>query len=54
MIAAERVGRRCYAIELDPLYVDVAIRRWQRLTGENARDAETDKTFDEMAKERGV
>jgi DNA modification methylase len=33
LIAAERVGRVCYAIELDPLYVDVAIRRWQAHTG---------------------
>ena len=33
IIAAERTGRRCYAMELDPLYVDVAIRRWQAETG---------------------
>jgi DNA modification methylase len=53
LIAAERVGRRCYAIELDPLYVDLAIRRWQRLTGQTARHAETGKSFDEMSTERG-
>jgi DNA modification methylase len=29
VIAAERTGRRCYALELDPGYVDAAIRRWQ-------------------------
>jgi DNA modification methylase len=29
ILAAERVGRRGYGIELDPLYVDAAIRRWQ-------------------------
>jgi DNA modification methylase len=31
VIAAERTGRRCYGLELDPLYVDIIIRRWQRL-----------------------
>jgi DNA modification methylase len=36
LIAAERVGRHCRAIEMDPLYVDLAIRRWQRLTGDDA------------------
>jgi DNA modification methylase len=33
LVAAERVGRVCYGMEIDPIYVDVAIRRWQRLTG---------------------
>jgi DNA modification methylase len=36
VIAAERIGRRCCAMELDPAYVDTAIRRWQSLTGESA------------------
>src|SRR5271168_96837 len=39
VIAAERTGRRCYGIELDPVTVDTAIRRWQVLTGEKARQA---------------
>jgi len=34
LIAAERVGRVCCGIELEPLYVDTAIRRWQRFTGD--------------------
>lgn len=54
LLAAQRVGRRCYAVELDELYVDTAIRRWQRFTGENARDAESGKTFDELARETGA
>jgi DNA modification methylase len=29
VIAAERTGRRCYGIELDPAYVDTIVRRWQ-------------------------
>jgi len=36
LIAAERVGRHCRGIEMDPLYVDLAIRRWQRQTGDDA------------------
>jgi DNA modification methylase len=46
LIAAERVGRVCYGVELDPLYVDVAVRRWQRHTGGHAIDAVTGKRFD--------
>ena len=36
LLAAERTNRRCYGIELDPLYVDTAIERWQRMTGDKA------------------
>lgn len=36
LIACERLGRRCYAMELEPTYVDVAIRRWEAFTGEQA------------------
>jgi DNA modification methylase len=49
LIAAERVGRRCYALEIDPLYVDTAIRRWQRLTGDDARHATTGERFSDRA-----
>jgi DNA modification methylase len=43
LIAAERTGRVCRGIEMDPLYVDLTIRRWRRLTGETAyrHDCET-------------
>jgi DNA modification methylase len=51
LIAAERVGRICYGLELDPLYVDTAIRRWQRHTGESAVHAENGKPFDDRATE---
>jgi len=40
LIAAERLGRRCFGIELDPRYVDVAVRRWERYTGKQARRQE--------------
>ena len=36
LIAAEMTGRRCYAIELSPAFVDVAVARWQRFTGQTA------------------
>lgn len=47
LIAAERTGRHCAGIELDPLYVDTAIRRWQRHTGLDAVHAQTGLTFDQ-------
>jgi DNA modification methylase len=45
VIAAERSGRRCYGLELDPLYVDTIIRRWQRQTRLDAVHVETGETF---------
>ena len=49
VIAAERTGRRCYGLELDPLYVDTIVRRWQTLTGGSARHAASGRCFDELA-----
>ncbi|MEQ1812094.1 MAG: site-specific DNA-methyltransferase [Terricaulis sp.] len=48
LIAAERTGRRARVIELDPVYVDVAVRRWQTLTGRSALSANGDARFDEV------
>jgi DNA modification methylase len=45
MFAAERTGRRARLIEIDPGYVDVAILRWQRLTGKVAVNAATGVPF---------
>jgi len=45
ILAAERTGRTARVIELDPLYVDVAIRRWQKITGLSARHIETGRMF---------
>ena len=36
IVAAERAGRRCFAMELDPIYCDVAVRRWEMATGRKA------------------
>ena len=52
LIAAEKTGRRARAIELDPKYVDVAIRRWQQYSGKVARLAPMDETFDEVSEAR--
>jgi DNA modification methylase len=45
LIAAEKTGRIGYGIELDAVYVDVAVRRWQALTGQEAVHAQTGQTF---------
>jgi DNA modification methylase len=45
IIAAEKTGRRCYAMELSPAYVDVAVKRWQDFTGLTATHAETGVPF---------
>ncbi|NHF74857.1 site-specific DNA-methyltransferase [Paracoccus xiamenensis] len=52
LIAAETTGRVCYGIELNPAYVDVAITRWQNLTGQSAILDGTDKTFDDLTANR--
>jgi DNA modification methylase len=52
IIAAERTGRRCHGLELEPLYVDTAIRRWQAHTGGVARHAKSGGSFADIAAER--
>jgi DNA modification methylase len=52
IMAAERVGRRGYALEIEPRYVDMAVRRWQAFTRKDAILVATGRTFDEMAIER--
>ena len=51
VIAAERIGRRCYGLELDPAHVDTIIRRWQGLTGGSAYHAASSRGFDDLAQE---
>ena len=53
IIAAERVGRRCYGIELDPKYADIIIERYQRHSGEAAIHCATGRTFAETGEDRG-
>jgi hypothetical protein len=52
LLAAERVGRVCYGVEIEPRYVDLAIRRWQAITGEEAVLADGGKTFSGMSEEQ--
>ena len=49
VIAAERTGRRCYGLELDPLFVDTIVRRWQTFTRADARHASSGRSFNELA-----
>ena len=51
LVAAERTGRRCHGIELDPAYVDTSVRRWQKLSGRSARHAASGRSFDDLARE---
>jgi DNA modification methylase len=48
IIAAERTGRSCCGIELDPHYVDVIVRRWQAFTGQTAIRESTGAPFSEL------
>jgi DNA modification methylase len=52
LLAAERTGRICRGIELDPLYVDTSIRRWQNLTGQDAIRVSDRKLFREIEAEK--
>lgn len=54
IIAAEITGRRCYAVELNPAYVDVAVRRWQEFTGREATLISSGATFGEVAELRAA
>lgn len=54
ILAAARTGRVARMIELDPIYVNVAVRRWERTTGMEARHAATGLSFGQLATEREV
>jgi DNA modification methylase len=54
LIAAEKVGRICLGIEIDPLFVDVIVRRYEAITGKSAALVETGETFAELAARRAV
>ena len=47
LIAAEMTGRVCCGLELNPLYIDVVVRRWQSFTGRTARHQTAGQLFDE-------
>jgi DNA modification methylase len=53
LIAAQRTGRRCYGLEIDPLYVDAIVRRWQNFTRTEARHSLSGRPFAELEEEVG-
>jgi DNA modification methylase len=53
LLAAERCRRRARLIELEPRYVEVAIRRWEKLTGETAVELGSGKTIAERRRKEG-
>jgi DNA modification methylase len=53
ILAAERTSRRCFGIEIDPIYVDTAIKRWERMTGREAQNAHG-QTFAQVKLDRGI
>lgn len=52
ILAAEKTGRKAAAIEIDPVYADVAVKRYESMTGQPARLQKTGKAFAEMRRER--
>jgi DNA modification methylase len=54
LIAAERTGRKARALEIDPIYVDVAVRRWQAYTGKRAVLAGSGETFETLEEQRAA
>jgi DNA modification methylase len=52
IIAGEMTGRHIYAIELNPAYVDVAVKRWQEFTGKEATLEATGATFAHVAEDK--
>jgi hypothetical protein len=54
IIAGEMIGRRVFAIEISPQYVDVAVKRWQGATGQSAVLDDDGRTFDQLAAKRNL
>src|SRR5262249_37884186 len=52
--AGERPGRQVRALEVDPTYVDVAVRRWQHYTGKSAVLAASGETFETIEEQRAA
>lgn len=53
LLAAQSTGRVCYAVEIDPIFVDVGIRRWQAFTGEKAHRLQDGQSFEEAEQQKG-
>jgi DNA modification methylase len=54
LLSAERVGRQAYTLEIEPRFVDVAIRRWEAFSRKDAIHAESGSSFDEITNNRAA
>jgi len=54
LIAAEQERRVCFGMDVDPLYVDLTVRRWQDFTGKEARLDGDKRSFAEIVSDRAV
>jgi len=54
LLAAERTGRIAYGTEIDPIYVDLAVRRWEKVTGKTAHLEATGESFADVAQSRSL
>jgi DNA modification methylase len=54
LVAAEKTGRRARLVEFDPAYCDQIVRRFERITGKQAKLAATGQSFEAVAEERGA
>jgi DNA modification methylase len=52
LIAAHKTGRRAFVCEIDPIYCDVIIRRWQKFASDDAMLARSEKTFEQFEVKR--
>jgi DNA modification methylase len=52
LMAAEKVHRRCFGVEIDPKYVDVTLQRWMQYSGEEPIHIESGLTFSELTRQR--
>jgi DNA modification methylase len=54
LIACEKSKRKCFGIELEPLYIDTTIRRWEDMTGKNAVRQDGKTYLELLAKKQGA
>ncbi len=54
LLAAERTGRRCFGAEIEPKYVDLTIRRWEKLTGREAIRQNDGRSYAELVAEAAL
>jgi DNA modification methylase len=52
LVAAQSTGRRCFGVELDPLYVDVILQRYESICGRAATLQNTGETFEQLEERR--